>query len=140
MISTKPARENPQFSICENLDRDSNLTKESDQQDEKHLSPKTSTDEGTEIRPNQRESIPSLFKWNRKDNQGSLFIGNERIEMDDSEIIVSAGTDWPRLCLCFEFNNIGQSTCAKGMDRKSRERMKCDAEISKGSQNWRLDI
>jgi hypothetical protein len=45
MISIKPVRENASFSIRDNLDRDSNVTQESDPQSEKHFPAKTSANE-----------------------------------------------------------------------------------------------
>jgi hypothetical protein len=49
MISIKPVPLNVFFSIRDNLDPDSNLTKESDLHSEKHSQPKISTDEGRMI-------------------------------------------------------------------------------------------
>jgi hypothetical protein len=49
MILIKPVRKNAHFSIRDNLDPDSNVTDENDSHQEKHSSPKTSTDEGTMI-------------------------------------------------------------------------------------------
>jgi hypothetical protein len=46
MISIKPVPRNAFFSIRDNLDPDSNITEESDLQQRKHPSPKTSIDEG----------------------------------------------------------------------------------------------
>jgi hypothetical protein len=46
MISTTRVPKNASISIRDNLDPDSNVTEESDLHPEKHLSPKTSTDEG----------------------------------------------------------------------------------------------
>jgi hypothetical protein len=49
MISNKSVLMNAPVSIRDNLDPDSNVTEESDLHQEKHLSPQTSTDEGTMI-------------------------------------------------------------------------------------------
>jgi hypothetical protein len=49
MISTKTVFMNVDFSIRDNLDLDSNLTKESDPHSQKHISPKNSIDEGRMI-------------------------------------------------------------------------------------------
>jgi hypothetical protein len=49
MISIKPVQPNACFSIRDNIDPDSNVTEESDLHQQKHPSPKTSTDEGRMI-------------------------------------------------------------------------------------------
>jgi hypothetical protein len=49
MISIKKVPMNAFFPIRDNLDADSNVTEESDLHPEKHLTPKTSTDEGRMI-------------------------------------------------------------------------------------------
>jgi hypothetical protein len=49
MISNKPVPSNALIPIRDDFDHDSNLTEESETYSEKHLSPKTSTDEGIMI-------------------------------------------------------------------------------------------
>jgi hypothetical protein len=46
MISINPVPMNPQTSIRDNFDPDSNVTEQSDRHSEKHLKPKTSTEPG----------------------------------------------------------------------------------------------
>jgi hypothetical protein len=62
MISTKRVKLNAPFSIRDNLDPDSNPIKESDLHQEKHSSPKTSTDAGTiiSIKPISRNASFSI--------------------------------------------------------------------------------
>jgi hypothetical protein len=57
MISTSPVSWKASFSIRDNLDPDSNATEESDRHSVKHISPKTSTDEGIMISTDGRNNI-----------------------------------------------------------------------------------
>jgi hypothetical protein len=65
MISIKPVPQNAHSSIRDNLDPDSNVTKESEMQSEKHLSSKTSTDEGRMI---STKPVPQNAHFAIRDN------------------------------------------------------------------------
>jgi hypothetical protein len=62
MISVKPVPKNVRSLIRDNLDPDSKTTEESDLHFEKHLSPKTSTDEGImiSIKPVLKNAFSSI--------------------------------------------------------------------------------
>jgi hypothetical protein len=63
MISIKPVLKNADSSICDNLDLDSNVTKESNSHTEKHSALKTSIDVGimTDFRSVSENAFFSIF-------------------------------------------------------------------------------
>jgi hypothetical protein len=65
MISTKPVSLNADPSIRDNLEPDSNVTEESDLLQEKHSSPKTSTDERIMI---STKPVPINARFSIRDN------------------------------------------------------------------------